>query len=319
MKPRVLVTRRLLPEAMAYLEERVEIELGAEGREPQKSDIMARAAGKQGMIALLVDTIDEEVMAAAADLRIIANCAVGYNNIDLAAARSRGILVTNTPGVLTETTADLTWALVLAVARRIPEADRFTRAGRYKGWALDLMLGREITGKRLGIIGMGRIGRAVAERAAAFRMEVAYVDPSSLPPEEEKRFGAVRLSLMDLLATSDVISLHTTLTAQTRHLISREQLAAMKPTAILVNVSRGPVIDEAALADALAEKRIWGAGLDVFEREPEIEERLLSLDNVVLLPHVGSATYATRLKMSMMAARNLVQGLSGETPDNLVG
>lgn len=318
MKPKVLVTRPLLPEAMAFLEDHVEVELGGEGREPEKRDIMARASGKQGMISLLVDRIDAEVMDSAPELRIIANCAVGYNNIDLEAARARGIMVTNTPGVLTDTTADLTWALILSVARRIPESDRYTRAGRYMGWELDLMLGQEITGRRLGIVGMGRIGRAVAKRASAFRMRVAYADPHALPRESEGRLGAKRMDLEKLLAESDVVSLHPTLTPETRHMIDRERLRLMKPNAILINVSRGPVVNEADLADALEGGWIWGAGLDVFEREPEIEKRLLPLDNVVLLPHVGSATHRTRLRMSMMAARNLVQALSGEVPENLV-
>ena len=268
--------------------------------------------------SLLVDTIDREVMDAAPQLEIVANCAVGYDNIDVDYARKKGILVTNTPGVLTETTADLTWALILSVARKIPQADVFTRAKEYKGWELDLFLGREVTGKCLGIIGMGRIGKAVASRARAFQMRVVYNDPHRLPEVEEAQFQATWLSLEELLHTADIVTLHTSLTPETTHLISKDRLRMMKKEAILVNVSRGPVVDEGALAEALENRIIWAAGLDVYEREPEIEERLLSLDNAVLLPHIGSATFDTRIRMAMMAAENLVQGLTGQQPNNLI-
>jgi glyoxylate reductase len=318
MKPKVLVTRKIFEEALDYLEDHVDYEIGAEEGELIKPDLLDKVKDKQGILSLLVDAIDREVIDAAPQLRIIANCAVGYDNIDADYARTKGILVTNTPGVLTETTADLTWALILSVARRIPQADVFTRAKKYKGWELDLYLGREITGKCLGIIGMGRIGKAVASRARAFKMKVLYSDPHRLPEEEEARYCASRLSLEELLRTSDIVTLHTSLTPETTHLISAERLRLMKKEAILVNVSRGPVLDEKALADALAERRIWAAGLDVYEREPEIEDRLLSLDNVVLLPHIGSATFETRIRMATMAAKNLVKGLAGETPDNLI-
>jgi len=265
-----------------------------------------------------VDTIDKDVVDAAPQLKIIANCAVGYDNIDIDYVRKKGILVTNTPGVLTETTADLTWALILSVARRTPQADVFTRAKMYLGWELDLFLGREVTGKCLGIIGMGRIGKAVASRARAFRMRVVYSDPHRLPRKEEVLYQASWLSLEDLLRTADIVTLHTSLTPETTHLISADRLRLMKKEAILVNVSRGPVVNELALAEALEQKIIWAAGLDVYEREPEIEERLLSLNNIVLLPHIGSATFETRIRMATMAAKNLVQGLSGKRPDNLI-
>ncbi|MFH2040894.1 MAG: D-glycerate dehydrogenase, partial [Acidobacteriota bacterium] len=237
---------------------------------------------------------------------------------DIDAARERGILVTNTPGVLTDTTADLTWALIMAVARLIPQADRFTRERRFKGWALDLFLGREITGQILGIVGMGRIGKAVAERAKGFQMKVLYHDPHRLSPEVEKTLNASWRPLDDVVREADVLTLHTTLSPETKHLLNAKRLAKMKRTAIVINVSRGPIVDEKALADALTDGRIWGAGLDVYEREPVIEKGLLSLDNVILLPHMGSATEATRLKMSMMAAENLIAGLSGRTPPNLI-
>lgn len=318
MKPKVLVTRKIFQEALDYLEEHVDYEIGSWEGELAKKELLNKVKDKQGILSLLVDTIDREVMEAAPQLRIVANCAVGYDNIDLDYARTNGILVTNTPGVLTETTADLTWALILSVARRIPQADIFTRTKKYKGWELDLFLGREVKGKCLGIVGMGRIGKAVASRARAFKMKVVYSDPHRLSEEEESRFRASCLPLEELLRTSDIVTLHTSLTPQTTHLISADKLRLMKKSAILVNVSRGPVVDEKALADALERRDIWAAGLDVYEREPEIEERLLMLDHVVLLPHIGSATFETRIRMSMMAARNLVQGLAGESPDNLV-
>jgi len=318
MKPKVLITRKILAEAMNYLQEHVDYEIGAADRTPTKQEIIEKITDKEGLLCWLVDPIDKDVIDSARSLKIIANCAVGYDNIDIKEAKKRGILVTNTPGVLTETTADLTWALIFAVARRIPAADRFTREKRFRGWELELLLGKEITGKYLGIIGMGRIGKAVALRAQAFRMKIVYSDSQRLAPEEEKKYKATYLPLDELLSSADIITIHATLTPQSLHLISGEKIKLIKKDAILINVARGPIIDEKALSEALEKKQIWGAGLDVYEREPEVEERLLSLDNVVLLPHIGSASYETRLKMAMMAARNLVQGLSGEQPDNLV-
>jgi glyoxylate reductase len=318
MKPKVLITQKILLEALEYLKEHVDYEIGTMKIHLSKQKLMAKISDKEGLLSLLVDEIDKDIMDSAPQLKIIANCAVGYNNIDIDYARQKKILVTNTPGVLTETTADLTWALILAVARRIPQADKYMRKKKFKGWELDLFLGKEITGKRLGIIGMGRIGKEVAFRAQAFRMEIVYSDPNRLSPEDESAYKAAFLPLDDLLQTSDIISIHASLTPQTFHLISREKLNLMKKDAILVNVARGPIINEEALVQALGKKQIWGAGLDVYEREPKIGAKLLSLDNAVLLPHIGSATYETRLKMAMMAARNLVQGLKGERPDNLI-
>ena len=318
MKPKVLVTHRLLHEAIAYLKEHVDLEVGTQKAFLTKEELIEKVKDKEGILSLLTAPIDKDVMDATPTLKIIANCAVGYDNIDIEYARRKGIMVTNTPGVLTETTADLSWALILAVARKIPQADAFARAKNYLGWQLDLFLGKEITGKCLGIIGMGRIGKAMAQRAMGFQMKIIYTDPKELPEEEKQKYNASCVPLDELLRTADIVTLHTTLNPQTHHLISRGQLRLMKQDAILVNVSRGPVVDELALAEALEEGQIWAAGLDVYEREPEIEERLLSLDNVVLLPHIGSATYETRLKMAMMAAKNLIQGLSGQKPDNLV-
>lgn len=318
MKAKVLITNSLLPEAVAYLERHVDFELGTEEAFLKKETLIKRVKNKEGILSLLTASIDKDVMDAAPMLKIIANCAVGYDNIDIECARQKGIMVTNTPGVLTETTADLSWALILAVARKIPQADAFARAKKYRGWELDLFLGKEITGKCLGIIGMGRIGKAMAQRAMGFQMKVIYTDPKKLSEEDSKAYNVSCVPLDELLRTADIVTIHTTLNPQTYHLISKERLRLMKKDAILVNVSRGPVVDEAALAEALKERLIWAAGLDVYEREPEIEEKLLSLDNIVLLPHIGSATYETRLKMAMMAAKNLVQGLSGQKPDNLV-
>lgn len=318
MKPKVLVTRKIFPQALIYLKEHARVEGGTRRRGLSRIELLQKIADKEGLFCLLTDPIDREVMEAAPHLRIIANCAVGFDNIDIAFARKRGIWVTNTPGVLTEATADLTWALILATARKIPQADRFTRNRRFKGWQLDLFLGREVSGKRLGLIGLGRIGRAVAERARAFRMEVVYFDPNRLSREEELASQISYLSLEELLATSDIVSVHASLNASSFHLLSEEKLALMKKEAILVNVARGPIIDEAALARALARRDIWAAGLDVYEKEPQIHPQLLRLDNVVLLPHIGSATAETRLRMAMTAARNLIQGLQGELPENLV-
>jgi glyoxylate reductase len=319
MIPKVLVTRRLLPEALAYLKENAEIEGGTDARGFSRQDLKERIRDKQGLFSLLVDRVDREIIEAAPKLRMIANCAVGVDNIDLRAARERGILVSNTPGVLTEATADLTWALILAAARKIPQADRFTREGRFQGWELDLFLGKEISGRRLGIIGLGRIGQAVARRAAGFGMEIVYHDPRRLPAETEAGLRAAWLPLDELLRTADVVTVHAALGPSTVHLLSAERLSLMKRDAILVNVARGRIVDEAALAAALETGKLGAAGLDVYEREPEIDPRLPALDNVVLLPHIGSATRETRLAMAMAAARNLIQGLRGERPENLVG
>jgi glyoxylate reductase len=318
MRPKVLVTRKLLPDALAYLEEYALVEGGRETGGLTRKELKQKIRDKDGLFCLLVDRIDREVISAGQRLTIIANCAVGFDNIDVQYARERGILVTNTPGVLTEATADLTWALILAVARKIPQADRFAKENRFTGWELDLFLGREVTGRRLGIIGLGRIGKAVAERAQAFKMEVVYHDPHRLADEEERDRGMTYLPLDELLSSADIVTIHASLNPQTHHLLSAAKLKLMKKTAILVNVARGPIVDEAALAKALAKGDLWGAGLDVYEREPDIEERLFRLDNVVLLPHIGSATYETRSRMAMAAARNLVQGLRGERPDNLI-
>ena len=301
------------------LREMAEVTVWPEPETPPPYEVVARAARESdGLLCLLTDRIDADLMNAATRLRVVSNCAVGYDNIDVAAATARRIMVCNTPGVLTETTADLAWALIMSVARRIVESDRYLRAGRWKSWSPQLMLGQDIHGATLGIIGMGRIGQALARRAKGFGMQVVYADPTR-KPEAEQSVGAQHVGLHDLLRRADFVSVHIPLTRETRHLIGAAELALMKSTAVLVNTARGPVVDEAALAEALREKRIFAAGLDVFETEPLTRESpLLGLENVVLLPHIGSASVATRTLMARMAAENLVAGLSGRRPPYLV-
>ena len=317
-KPPVLVTRRLPGKALARLEAACVVDLHSERGPLPPVELRKRIAGKRGLVCLVTDAIDREVIAAGGDLRVIANVGVGYDNIDADAARARGIVVTNTPDVLTGAVAEFTWGLILAVARRIAEGDRLVRAGGWSGWALDFMLGMELSGKRLGIVGPGRIGRAVAERAAAFGMEVVAAGRGPAPPQPERLSeeppGMRRVTLDELLVTSDVVSLHVPLNAATRHLINRRALARMKRTALLINAARGPVVDEAALAWALSERLIAGAALDVYEREPAVEQELLALEQVVLAPHLGSATRDTRTAMAELAAANAVAVLGGQPP-----
>lgn len=279
-------------------------------------DLARSVRGFDAVLCMLHDPIDAAVLKAAEGCRVIANMAVGYNNIDVAEATQRGILVTNTPGVLTEATADLTWALILAVPRRVAEGDRVMRAGTFPGWGPNYMLGGDVTGRTLGLVGPGRIALAVAERALGFRMSLLYAGRRESPGLDA--LGAKRVELDRLLAEADFVSLHVPLTAETTHLIDARALSLMKPTAYLINTSRGPVVDEAALVDALAERRIAGAGLDVYEREPVMHPGLAGLDNAVLLPHLGSATFETRGRMSRIAAENVIAALQGRRPPNLV-
>ncbi len=314
MKFKVYVTRRLPGPVDEILGPVCDYEVWPEDRVIPREVLLEKVVGLDGLLCLLTDRIDAEVMdAAGPQLRVISNYAVGYDNIDLEAARARGIIVTNTPGVLTETTADLAWSLLMAAARRIVEADRFTRAGKFTGWSPTLLLGVDVYGKTLGIIGLGRIGRAVARRAKGFQMRVIYYDIQR-NPEAEKELGAEFVSLDELLKTADFISIHTPLTPETRHLIDREAFAKMKSTAVLVNTARGPVVDEEALVEALREKKIFAAGLDVYEQEPKVHPGLLELENVVLAPHIGSASRETRGKMAELAAKNLVLALQGKEP-----
>jgi len=309
----VLVTRRLPASAMARLEERCAVEVCDGDGTLSRDVLLARLAGKHGLVSMLTDAIDRAVIEAGRDLRVIANVAVGYNNIDTAAARERGIIVTNTPDVLTDATADFTWALILGITRRLCEGERLVRQGRWTGWTFDFLPGTELRGKQLGIVGFGRIGRAVAARAHAFGMEVAYV-PRSSNVTAPAGMHAEAMPLDRLLATSDVVSLHVPLTPETTHVIDQAALARMRRTAYLINTSRGPVVDEGALAWALSNRIIAGAALDVYEREPEIHPGLMALENVILAPHMASATRETRTAMAELAVRNVLAVLDGDAP-----
>jgi len=318
MADRVYVTR-LIPEAGLELVRQCCDTRVWEGEVPPPREVMMREVAEvDGLLALLTDRIDAEVMDAGKRLRVISNYAVGYDNIDVPAATQRGIVVGNTPGVLTETTADLAFSLLMAAARRIAEGDRYTRAGKWQTWGPKLFLGYDLHHATLGLVGMGRIGSEMAKRANGFDMRVLYYDPVRRQ-DLEGSLGVIYVSFDTLLRESDFISLHTPLTEQTRHLIGAPELAKMKRTAILVNSSRGPVVDQQALYEALRDGVIAGAGLDVFEVEPIPQhDPLLTLDNVTVVPHVGSASHATRDKMARMAAENLIAGLQGKLPPNCV-
>ncbi|HEV3164346.1 MAG TPA: D-glycerate dehydrogenase [Isosphaeraceae bacterium] len=292
------------------------VEINAKDGPLPTDELKARVAEREAVLCLLTDRVDASVLEAARGCRVFANMAVGYNNIDVAAATRLGILVTNTPGVLTEATADLTWALILGVARRVAESDQEMRAGRFTGWGPLYMLGGEVTGATLGLIGPGRIACAVADRSRGFSMRILYTGRRPSAPLDA--LGGRHVPLDELLAESDFVSLHVPLSAETKHLIDEAAFSRMKPTAYLINTSRGPVVDEQALVAALRAGKIAGAGLDVYEREPAMAEGLADCPNTVLLPHLGSATHATRAAMSRMAAENLVAVLRGERPPNLV-
>ncbi len=318
-KTKVFVTRRIPEEGLKIVEENCDAEISDYDGVLPRGVLLQKVKGKEGILSLLTDTIDREVMEAAGpELRVISNYAVGYDNIDVKEATKRGIMVTNTPGVLTETTADLAWALLMAVARRIVEGDRFIREGKFRGWEPLLFLGSDVHRATIGIIGLGRIGQAMVRRAQGFEMKVIYYDLHRISPEEEKKLGVTFKPLDELLREANFVTIHVPLTSETYHLIGEHELRLMKNEAYLINTARGPIVDEKALTRALKEKWIRGAALDVFEREPEIEPELLELENVVLVPHIGSASYATRTKMAIMAADNLVRALRGEVPPNLV-
>ncbi len=319
-KPKVYVTRELPERGMKIIRERFEAEVWLEYGPPPKAEIIRKARDVDALATLLSDKIDAEVFDAAPKLKIMAQMAVGFDNIDVAEATKRGIYVTNTPGVLTETTADFAWALLMAIARRIVEADRYVRTGQWKvGWHPSMLLGRDVYDATLGIVGAGRIGTAVARRAKGFDMKILYYDVVPMPPEIEKELGAKRVDLDTLLRESDFVSIHVPLMKETHHLINEEKLRLMKKTAYLINNSRGPVVDEKALYKALKEGWIAGAALDVFEQEPTpMDNPLLKLDNVVVAPHISSASYETRSRMAEMVAENLVAFFEGKTPPNLV-
>jgi glyoxylate reductase len=319
MKPSVFLTRILPDQVMAELKKRFDLKYNRHDRPLTKSEIIRGMRGRPALISMLSDPIDAGVIESNPRLKVIANYAVGTNNIDLKTASSRGIQVTNTPGVLTNATADLTWSLILSLARRVLEGDRLVRSGRWTGWNPTLLLGTDLTGKILGIIGMGRIGQTVARRAVGFGMRLIYHNRRRLPVRLEKELDASYRPLSRLLTTADIISLHLPLTPETRHLIGRRALDRMKSTAILINTARGPVVDEIALVGALKRGKIAGAGLDVFEDEPAVQMGLLSLPNVVLLPHLGSATVETRTKMGFMVVENIQAALRGKPAPNRVG
>jgi glyoxylate reductase len=305
----ILVTRKLPSSVLSKLETVGDVDLYAGDGAMPPDELRSRVVGKRAVVSMFTEHIDKTVLDAGTDLQIVANVAVGYNNIDVAYAHSRGVIVTNTPDVLTESVADFTWALILAITRRLSEGERLIRRNEWKGWAFDFMLGTELRGKQLGLVGFGRIARAVAARASAFGMRLAC----SVRRESEQS-SIAQLSLDRLLNTSDIVSLHVPLTPETRHLIDKRALTRMKRSAYHINTSRGPVVDEEALAWALEHRLIAGAALDVYEREPEVHPALLSLENVLLVPHLGSGTVETRTAMADLAVDNVVAVLNGNPP-----
>jgi glyoxylate reductase len=309
---KVLVTREI-PEAGLRPLEDFDVTVLSEAP-PERDELLEAASGAEGVLSTVTEKIDGEFMDAAGEgLKVVANLAVGYDNVDVEAANERGVIVTNTPGVLDETTADVAFMLLLAAARRLGESERVLRAGKWEWWGPKLFMGPDVWGKKLGIIGLGRIGQAVARRAKGFDMDILYHNRSR-KEEDEQELGARYLELEELLETADFVTIHTPLTDETQHLIGPAELEKMKPEAVLVNTSRGPVVDEDALADALAEGRIFAAGLDVYEEEPKVHSKLLELENVVLAPHIGSGSIETRNKMAALAAENLIAVLRGEQP-----
>ena len=305
----ILVTRSLPSSVLAKLEALGTLDVFTGDGVIAYDDLRARVAGKDALVSMLTERIDKDVIDAGAQLKVIANVAVGYNNIDVPYARSKGIAVTNTPDVLTDSVADFTWALILAITRRLSEGERVIRRNEWKGWAFDYMLGTELKGKQLGLVGFGRIARAVAARAQAFGVRVAYASRRAADGVD-----AECMSLDKLLVTSDIISLHVPLTDETRHMIDRRALTRMKKSAYLINTARGPVVDEEALAWALKQRLLAGAALDVYEKEPIVHPDLLPLENVLLVPHLGSGTTETRTAMADLAVRNVVEVLSGRPP-----
>ncbi len=313
-RPRVFVTRRIPEEGLAALRGACDVDLWEDELPPPRDELLRRVAGVDGVLTLLTDRVDDAFLdAAGPGLKVVSNYAVGFDNIDVAACARRGIPVGNTPGVLTETTADLAFALLMAAARRVSEGERYVRDGKWKTWGPLLLLGPDVHGATIGIVGFGRIGQAVARRARGFGMEILYHDLQQLPPEVTEPLGATYLPLEELLPRADFVSLHVNLSPQTRHLINAETLSWMKPMAVLINTSRGPVVDQAALADALERDVIWAAALDVTDPEPiPMDDRLVGRDDCIIVPHIASASRATRGKMAEMAAANLLAGVRGQ-------
>lgn len=318
MKASVLVTKRIYPEAIQLLREHFDVDYVDSDDGLPAAELIPRARGKQAIVSQLTDRFSADVLDQLEGVRVIANVAVGFDNIDVPAATRKGILVTNTPDVLTDTTADLAWALMMAAARRIVEGHAFVHSGKWQKWTIDLLVGQDVHHRTLGIFGMGRIGQAVARRARGFDMKILYHDAQRAPEALERELGAEFAGKERVLRESDFISLHVPLVESTRRLIGEAELRMMKPTAILVNTARGPVVDEAALVKALKERWIASAGLDVFEREPHVHPELLEIGNVVLAPHIGSASVDTRRRMSVLAAENAIAAVEGRRPANLV-
>jgi lactate dehydrogenase-like 2-hydroxyacid dehydrogenase len=319
MKPRILVSRQVFPEVLARLQAHFDVDYNDVDAPLPPAELAARLADKVGAITMLSDRIDAAVLAQAPGLKVVCNVAVGYNNFDVPAITAAGVMATNTPGVLDDTTADTAWSLILSIGRRVVGADRWVREGQWKGWKFqDAWLGQDIHHATLGILGMGRIGQAVARRALGFDMQVIYHNRSRLDAEQEKACNAQWVSKEDLLRQSDFLVALVPYSAQSHHAIGAAELAQMKPTAHLINIARGGVVDDQALIEALKAKRIAGAGLDVFENEPALNPGFLGLDNVTLTPHIGSSTRQTRLAMAMLAADNLVVALSGQCPPCLI-
>lgn len=319
MKPKIYITRRIPEQALCYLREHCDVSLWDDDDTPVPRDVLEREIENvDGLYTLLTEKIDASLLDRAKKLKVISNMAVGYNNIDVKAATERGIVVTNTPDVLTDTTADLTFALLMATARRLIEASYILRAGEWKTWSPMMLAGQDVYGATLGIIGMGRIGEAIAKRAKGFDMKVIYHNRSR-KTEAEERFGLIYTAMDELLRTSDFVCIMTPYTPETHHLIGERELDLMKNSGILINTARGGIVDEQALYDALVTKRIWAAGLDVFEVEPvPLTHQLLTLPNVVTLPHIGSASIATRVGMAMLAADNVLRAVTGDTPKHVV-
>ncbi|MBL0387744.1 D-glycerate dehydrogenase [Tumebacillus sp. ITR2] len=317
-KPRVLVTREIPEAGLRILRESCEVTVFSSERQPTREELLDLLPNFDGLLSMLIDSLDRPLLEKVPHLRVISNYAVGYNNIDIQAATQLGIPVTNTPGVLTNATADIAWALLMAVTRRIVEGDTYIRQGQWVGWSPNLLLGMELSGKTMGIVGAGRIGLAVAKRARAFDMNVTYSNRRRLDEAVEREYGLTYVDLDTLVRTSDVISLNLPYNAESHHLFNADLLSRMKPTAYLINTARGPIVDEAALVEALKKGQLAGAGLDVFENEPSVHPGLLELSNVVMVPHVGSSTRETRDNMAILAAENLVRVLQGNRPHSLV-
>ena len=315
---KVLVTKRVYPEAIELLKQYAEVDYAGTDDGMPPEELLARARGCTALVTQLTDRFSREVIAQLDGVRVLSNVAVGYDNIDVPAATDHRVLVTNTPDVLTETTADFAFALLMAAARRVVEGHTYVHSGEWKKWHIDLLVGQDVFGKTIGILGMGRIGQAVARRAHGFSMRILYCDDQPAPESVVQTLGLQRVTKDELLSHSDYVSLHVPLTPATRHLIGAAELSRMKPTAILINTARGPVVDEPAIAEALARGTIAYAGLDVFEAEPKVNPALLQLKNVVLAPHIASASVDTRRRMSLMAAENAIAALSGRRPPNLV-